>query len=258
MTSAAAGDVPVPDVELLAAAAADGRALLAAAQPDWSRPVPACPGWDAAQLVGHMGAILGWMATIVTTGKPVPRTDREVPPADVDALAAWYSAHLERTLGILAAAGADSQAWTFSSRGEQTVRWWRRRLAVELAIHRWDVQHAALGGGASAVQPIDGSVAAVGIEEFVTEFLPGLLAQPDVTGLTGTLHLHATDGDSEWQVNLDDKGSAVAIPGHGRADTAIRGSRSDLLLWLTNRARPDGLEIYGNHEVAAHWDQLRR
>jgi hypothetical protein len=37
------------------------------------------------------------------------------------------------------------------------------------------------------------SRAASGIEEFLTEFLPGLLAQPEVGGLTGTLHLHATD-----------------------------------------------------------------
>ena len=150
-------------------------------------------------------------------------------------LATWYAVHLDRTLSILAAAAPESPAWTFSARGDQRVSWWHRRLAVELAIHRWDAQHAA-GAGAASPPPLDGTVAAAGIEEFVTEFLPGLLARPGLDGLAGSVHLHATDGASEWWVNLDDKDSAVAVPGHRKAGTAIRATRSDLLLWLTNRA----------------------
>jgi uncharacterized protein (TIGR03083 family) len=248
----------MPEPDLLTVAAADGRDLLAAAQSGWSRPVPDCPGWNAAGLVGHMGAILGWMARIVTTGEAVPRRDRETPPADRDALAAWYAAHLEQALGVLAAAPPESWAWTFSSRGDQRVSWWRRRLAVELAIHRWDAQRATALGSASLPPPLDGNVAAAGIEEFLTEFLPGLLAQPGVEGLTGSLHLRATDGASEWWINLDDKGRAAAVPGHRKADTAIRATRSDLLLWLTNRQQTRALQISGPPEVTARWTQLRR
>ncbi|HEY3977333.1 MAG TPA: maleylpyruvate isomerase family mycothiol-dependent enzyme [Streptosporangiaceae bacterium] len=247
----------MPELGLLTVAAADGRDLLAAARTDWSRPVPDCPGWTAAGLVGHMGAILGWMAKIVATGEAVPRRDREVPPADQDALAAWYSTRLDRTLSVLAAGPAQAPAWTFSSRGDKQVGWWRRRVAVELAIHRWDAQHAA--GPERALPPaLDGNVAAAGIEEFLTEFLPGLLTQPGLEGLTGSLHLHATDGASEWWVSLDDKERAVAVPGHRKADTAIRATRSDLLLWLTNRQQPGALEISGSPEAAARWVQLRR
>jgi uncharacterized protein (TIGR03083 family) len=248
----------VPELGLLTVTAADGRDLLTAAQADWSRPVPDCPGWTAADLVGHMGAILGWMAKIVTTGEAVPRRERETPPADRDALAAWYTAHLDRTLSILIAAAADSAAWTFSSRGDHRVGWWRRRLAVELAIHRWDAQHAAGPDPESLPPALDGTVAAAGIEEFLTEFLPGLLAQPGVKDLTGSVHLHATDGGSEWWVSLDDKERAVAVPGHRKADTAIRATRSDLLLWLTNRRPPAVLEISGRPEVPVRWAQLRR
>jgi uncharacterized protein (TIGR03083 family) len=248
----------MPEVDLLACADVDGRELLAVARSGWSRPVPDCPGWTAADLVGHMGAILGWMAKIVTTGQAVPRRDRETPPAEFDTLAAWYSAHLDRTLDILATRAPDSPAWTFSSRGDRRVGWWRRRLAVEVAIHRWDGQHGANPVGPSLPPPLDGEVAASGIEEFVTEFLPGLLAQPGIEDLTGTLHLHATDGASEWWVSLDDKERAIAVPGHRKASTAIRATRSDLLLWLTNRRQVDALEVYGAHDVAARWVQLRR
>lgn len=247
----------MPESSLLTTTAADGRDLLAAAQADWSRPVPDCPGWTAADLTGHMGAILGWMAKIVTTGEAVPRRERETPPADRDALAAWYAAHLDRTIGILTAAPADSPAWTFSSRGDHRVSWWRRRLAVELAIHRWDAQHVA-GPGRTSPPPLDGDVAAAGIQEFLTEFLPGLLAQPGVEDLAGSVHLHATDGASEWWVRLDDKERAVAVPGHRKAGTAIRATRSGLLLWLTNRQQPSALEISGPPETAARWTQLRR
>jgi uncharacterized protein (TIGR03083 family) len=244
----------MPELDFLTAAAADGRDMLAAARSDWSRPVPACPGWDAGDLVGHMGAILGWMARIVTTGQAVPRRERETPPAERDTLAPWYSSHLDQTLDVLSTTPAVSPAWTFSSRGDQQVSWWRRRLAVELAIHRWDAEQAA---GAPA-RPVDGEIAAAGIEEFLTEFLPALLAQPQVAGLTGSLHLHATDGHSEWWVDLDARGSAAAVTGHRKADTAVRGTGSDLLLWLTNRKQAAELDVLGTREVAASWTQLRR
>ncbi|MGH3153107.1 MAG: maleylpyruvate isomerase N-terminal domain-containing protein [Streptosporangiaceae bacterium] len=247
----------MPELDL-AIAAADGRDLLAAAETDWLRPVPHCPGWDAARLVGHMGAILDWIARIVATGEPVARKDRETPPAGHAALAPWYSAHLSGTLDILTTTAADSPAWTFSSCGERRAGWWRRRLAVELAIHRWDAQHAASLGGSAPPRPVDAEVAAAGIQEYLTEFLPGLLAQPQVSGVTGTLHLHATDGPSEWWVDLDARADAAAVPGHAKADTAVRGTESDLLLWLTNRGSGPSVAVLGNGDVAASWTQLRR
>jgi uncharacterized protein (TIGR03083 family) len=247
----------MPELDLATITAADGRDLLAAAETNWSRPIPHCPGWDAADLVGHMGSILGWMARIVTTGEPVSRGDRETPPSGYAALASWYSAHLDRTLDILTASPADSPVWTFSSRGERRASWWRRRLAVELAIHRWDAQHAASTGAVSA-QPLDAGIAAAGVEEFLTEFLPGLLAQPGVDGPAGTLHLHATDGPSEWWIDLGARAGAIAIPRHAEADTAVRGTESDLLLWLTNRAPTRSIEVLGQPGIAAAWPELRR
>lgn len=252
-------------IDLQSTSAADGRDLLVAAQTNWSRPIPHCPDWNAGQLLAHMGGILDWMSAIVTTGARVSRRDREQPPADPGELTSWYSAQLDRTLRVLAGTDPDTEVWTFSSRGDQRVGWWRRRLAVEIAIHRWDVQHALSLDGSPAARPIDGRVAAAGIEEFLVEFLPGLLADDAVEGLSGTLHLHATDGEneaadavSEWWIDLDARADAIAVAGHQRADTAVRGSRSDLLLWLTNRAPSDELQILGRPDLDARWKQLRR
>jgi hypothetical protein len=98
-------------------------------------------------------------------------------------------------------------------------------------------------------------VTAAGIEEFVVEFIPGLLAREGVEGLGGTLHLHATDGPLEWWIDLD---ARSCPPEHAKADTAVRGTRSDLLLWLNNRGPLDSLEVLGDGEITDRWNQLRR
>jgi uncharacterized protein (TIGR03083 family) len=247
----------MPELDLTTVTATDGRDLLAVAETDWSRPIPHCPEWDAAELVGHMGAILAWVATIVITGERVAHRDRETPPAGHAALAAWYSAHLDRTVDVLTATPADRPAWTFSSLGEHRAGWWRRRLAVELAIHRWDAQHAACDSVA-VPRPVDGDVAAAGIEEFLTEFLPGLLAQPHVAGLAGTMRLGATDGPGEWQADLSARAGSVADARPSPADTTVQGTRSDLLLWLTNRGPAPSIRVAGQPSMAAAWAQLRR
>ena len=83
--------------------------------------------------------------------------------------------------------------WTFSSLGDHRVSWWRRRLAVgETAIHRWDAQHAVAVEGGPPPTPLGADVAAAGIEEFVTEFLPGLL-DSCTDSPSGKLHLLLTD-----------------------------------------------------------------
>jgi uncharacterized protein (TIGR03083 family) len=246
--------------DLLRAADRDARALLEAAETRWDRPVPHCPDWDAAGLVRHMGSILRWQAAIVSTNERVNRRTLEpAPPENPDDLPAWYLAGLSEVLGVFGSADPEAATWTFSRLGDQRAGWWFRRLPVEVAVHRWDAEHAVTSGdddaqGSAALQPIDGEVAAAGIEEFLVEFLPGLLAQEDVEGLTGTLHLHAVDGPTEWVIDLDDGGKAVAE--HAKADTAIRGTRSDLLLWLNNRGPLETLEVFGDQKILDRWGQL--
>ena len=240
----------------LQTAAEDARSLLAAARTGWGRPVPQCPGWDAADLVRHMGGILVWMAAVVTSGERVSRRALDLSPEDPADLPGWYLASLDRTLGVLGSADPGSGTWTFSSTGDRRVAWWNRRLAVEVAIHRWDAQDAVAADGGPSPDPLYGDVAAAGIEEFMIEFLPALLAQQTTGELSGTLHLHATDGPAEWWIDLE--AACPAVSGHIKADAAIRGTRSDLLLWLTNRRSPDSLEVLGRKELLGSWKRLRR
>lgn len=242
------------DTAILQVTRTDAGLLLTAAETDWTRHVPHCPEWDMAQLVRHTGGIFAWMAAVVTTKERVSRRTLASAPEEPASLPVWYLQHLEETLYILTATDPATETWTFSSLADHRVGWWIRRLAVEVAIHRWDAQHAA--DPAEAPARLDGDVAAAGVEEFLTEFLPGLLERTGPTNsLTGTLHLHATDGPSEWFVDLDHP--EVTTPVHRKADTAVRGTRSDLLLWLTNR-EPTNVDVIGNPDTDTGWTQLRR
>jgi uncharacterized protein (TIGR03083 family) len=234
----------------------DGRALLATAETGWDRPVPHCPEWDGAGLVRHTGGVFNWISAIVALGDRVSRRNLEPPPWDLAELAAWYLAALDRTVSVLGSSDPAASTWTFSSIGDQRVGWWCRRLAVEAAIHRYDAEHAASIDGGPDPAPLNGEVAAAGIEEFIVEFLPGLLAREDVAGMEGTLHVHATDGPVEWWIDLSCP--SAARPAHAKADTAIRASRSGLLLWLTNRAPLGSVEVIGSQQTATGWTQLCR
>ncbi|HEX3565508.1 MAG TPA: maleylpyruvate isomerase N-terminal domain-containing protein [Acidimicrobiales bacterium] len=245
------------DTHLLSTAAGDGRALLVAAESDWDRPIPHCPAWDAAGLVRHTGGIYEWMTAIATARDRVSRRTLDPPPDDRAELAAWYLAALDRTIDVLGSADPTSETWTFSTTGDRRVGWWWRRLAVEVAIHRYDAESAAsLDRDGPLPEPVDGDVAAAGVEEFVVEFLPGLLASESVDRLEGSLHLHATDGLLDWWVDLGDPGAARAEK--ATADTAIRATRSDLLLWLCNRAPLGSLEVIGAQGIASSWARLNR
>jgi predicted lipid carrier protein YhbT len=94
-----------------------------------------------------------------------------------------------------------------------------------------------------------------GIEEFLTEFLPGLLSGEGGEHLTGALHLRASDAPAEWWIALN---TAASVSPRPAADTDLRGSVSDLLLWLTNRLAIDDLDVVRRSDVAEYWGQLTR
>lgn len=248
--------VPVDDADLLRVATDDARSLLAAAELGWERQVRHCPEWNAAALVRHTGEVFNWIGAIVESKQRVKRpAQRSAAEKPLD-LSAWYLTNLERALEILGAAEPQSASWTFSSTGDQRVGWWFRRLAVEVAIHRWDAEDTAASHGSSPPRPLDGRVAAAGVEEFIVEFLPGLLSQPTVDGFAGRLLLHALDESREWLIDLDAGGEALSES--LGADTIVRGTNSEILLWLTNRCSWDRLDVSGPTIVLDHWVRLQR
>lgn len=211
--------------------------------------VVGCPGWDVQDLVGHLGAAQAWVTAKLHGDESlgVHRGGWSPPPPDDGDWGAWLDGITALLVEALATVAADT---TFESwAGVQPVAFWQRRMAQEAAVHRWDGESAT--GPAADPVPVD--VATDGIDELLAWFLPLLLDRRKLAGLDGwTMHLAPDDAAPVWRVEVEPTGVSVG-EGGGGADVAVRGSASDLLLWLWNRPTEGGLAFDGDEELATQW-----
>lgn len=236
----------------LSALAADSEALADLAGPALQAAVPSCPGWTVADVVGHLGGVYSWAALCVEAAGERPTLERDRPPADPAELIGWFRERRHAVLEALSEREPDAPAWTFIRRAAPTVGWWRRRQAMETAVHLWDVEQATGTPGR-----IDPELGADGVDELLTQFLPGYLAHNPVPELRGTFHVHATDAPGEWSLDFGAAELDVRQE-HSKADTAVRGPAGRLLLWLWNRLDADhaGLEVFGDRSVVDAWPRV--
>jgi uncharacterized protein (TIGR03083 family) len=223
--------------DYLSAIAADGAALVAAAADHLEVAVPSCPGWDLAELVRHTGNVHRHkVAVIEVGGTQRPKVGWASPPAGGRALLTWYREGLALLLDRLGTFDPETPAWSWT--GDHRVAFWQRRMAQETLVHRWDAQ-AAVGD----IGPVESELAADGVDEWLRVFLP----DPDgaYEGAPGTIHLHRTDGEGEWLVELS-SWPPVVSDGHAKGGAAVRGSAEQLLLFLWGRRPNDTVEVHGD------------
>ncbi len=156
----------------------EGERLAAAAgQAGFAAPVPACPGWQVRDLLKHLGYVHRWAAGYVRDQHTrwVDRLSEEEilsgGPSD-DVLATWFRQGHAELVRVLAAAGPETNCWTFLD-APSPVAFWARRQAHETAIHRVDAEQAAAAGAAPETGPpdIDPRFAIDGIDELIMGFL---------------------------------------------------------------------------------------
>jgi uncharacterized protein (TIGR03083 family) len=228
---------------------------------DMTVPVPSCPGWNAGQLVRHLGGAQRWGETTVRTRatEPVPEPFRDLSAyasEDPAVLGPWLAEGAAQLAGTLREAGPDAQLWTPVPGG--TTKFYARRFTHETAIHRADAT-LALG----TQYALDQQLAIDAIDEWMElGSLPmHFEVHPWMRELLGpgrTLHLHATDtppeADAEWLVDLT--GKAISWRhGHEKAAVAVRGPVTSLLLVIYKRrpARGAGIEILGDADLLDFW-----
>jgi uncharacterized protein (TIGR03083 family) len=236
----------------LASLRADGPALqAAAAQTGPDAPVPSCPGWTVADLVDHVRATLRFARLSVprgVTSRPEPTEEpARLPwPDALDALGQEFTATIE----TLDAVDPELPAWNWAPQAKK-AGFWPRRMAHEVAVHRWDAELAT-----GRPTPIEAKLAADGVNEVLDSWLPaGRRKGP--TDLHGVVHLIATDASYQWFVRLRGAGVALLDTGtildtddhHARANAT--GTASDLLLTLWGRLQPDVLEVNGDLRLIA-------
>ena len=220
-------------------------AFLAAARTDIDAPVAHCPNWTLTDLTTHVGGVWGWAAATITTGA---RATFPSPPegARGSGLIEWAEEQGQELQMALSTADPDANCWTFGL--PRSRRFWFRRQALETAVHAWDAENA-VGEPTS----LEAGLASDGIDEFLTVMLPRFMERQAGEWDGESVHLHRTDGEGEWMVQLGPDGKVSSEQAHGKGDVALRGPASSLYLWCLNRMPADELEVFGDRSVADRW-----
>jgi uncharacterized protein (TIGR03083 family) len=208
-----------------------------------SRPVERYPQWTVTDLVVHTGRIHRWVTGIMRTLAQERPAQPDVTPSRRPAeLIDWFTTGAADLLGALQAVDPSVRVWTFA--GDGTAGFWRRRMALETTVHRWDVQTAA---GLPA--PVASDVALDGIAEALAIYVQPRLRGTAVGGSGERVGLRSIDGDRTWSIVLLPDGVEIA-DGHGDADVLLEGSAEDVWLYLMGRRRLDDLRITGPRTAA--------
>lgn len=223
--------------------------VLLAAAPDAI--VPSCPGWDLTALTDHLGGLFGWVRELVVAGatERLPKPERD-PDAD---LGGWFLEGAQSLARCLADASPAPDLWTFvDTRTDDGLAFWRRRMAHETLVHRYDAELAA-GVPSSPVAPW---LAVDGIDELWQYYAEGVPDWMTFTAGIGVVRIEATDTDAAWALSL---GRANGTTGSGRevdrhamrftsdpADTLVRAPVGELHRWLWGRGALPPTVVEGN------------
>ncbi|KIF74482.1 hypothetical protein QR77_11845 [Streptomyces sp. 150FB] len=229
---------------------------------DLTVPVPTCEGWNAGQLLRHLGGGQRWAEETVRTRATGPLPDSHFrdlsgyTDEDPAVLGPWLTEGAALLADTLRAAGPGTKLSTPVPGG--STEFYARRFTHETVIHRADAT-LALGAEFSVGQ----EVALDGVDEWMTlgslpmhfEVHPWMR---ELLGPDRTLHLHATDtapeAAAEWVVDLT--GDAIVWRrAHEKAAVAVRAPLTDLLLLIYKRrpAQGEGIEVLGDAELLDYW-----
>ena len=199
-------------------------------------------GWTLVELGVHVGQVQRWVTGIVTD-RAQERPTGPMAPAPDDGLPAWLRAGAAELVAALGAVPPDTTVWTIS-RHHDDVGFWRRRMVLEAALHRWDADDA------TGVPPsVDEAVALAGVAEALDVYLGQRLAGQAVGGDGQRVALLPEGGDG-WTVTLREDGIDVT-GGRVDPDAVVVGPALDLWLLLSCRRDLDGLEVEGDADAAA-------
>jgi uncharacterized protein (TIGR03083 family) len=223
----------------------EGRRLLELAPTALDADVPSCPDWVGRELLGHVVEV--WQAIEALISDPSPeRPDfGALPsvPTDDAALLAFADDTFARLVVEVADADPAQPTWTWSS--DHTVGFFQRRVHQETLVHRIDMEQAV-----DLHTPVEPTDALDGIDELFS-----VLVSPTGEAMpAGSLHLHQTDGDGAGEFLLDVVGDEIVMTReHAKGDAALRGSAEDLWMAVWRRRGLDGLDLFGNEDVALQW-----
>jgi uncharacterized protein (TIGR03083 family) len=222
---------------------------------DMAVPVPTCPDWTPADLVGHVGGVHRWathMVSVLAPERVGPSSITLDRPDDPSQLPKWLGAFAPTLEATFLAADPDAPMWAWGS--DKHARFWPRRMLHETAVHRVDAE-LALG----RTRGVDAAVAVDGVDEFLDNLPHAAYFAPSVDELRGqgeTLAFIATDTETAWAITLEPDRFTWTHDPAPRANVTLRTSASDLLLVMYGRAAPAPASVHGDQALLDRWRRL--
>jgi uncharacterized protein (TIGR03083 family) len=201
-----------------------------AACPPLPAHVPAYPAFTVETLTAHIGRVLRGFPALLAPGSEAGPPEAPDGPAVIE----WASGGLEPLLTLLSEIPPDTPVPFPHGRGERPASRIAPLLAVEVGVHRWDLE-TVLGEH----DPVPADLAASEIDSVFENFAPRLAGE-GVAPIGGTLQLRATDIDAGWTVTVEDGALRAGRSGGepGAADTVVSGPAGDLALIVWKRLPP--------------------
>jgi len=226
-----------------------------------SDPVPTCPGWTVADLIGHLGGTHRWATAIVSRAlqQNLPADEEAAlleAPTDPADLLPWFRTGAGALVGALKSAPANLQAFKFLSNAPPARQFWARRQAHETTIHRVDMLAARLGRMPSTAEAaIAPQLALDGIDELVGGFVPRRSSRLRTTE-PFVMVISPTDATASWTISVSDQPPKIAAGADPNAQSIISGTSAALYLGLWNRG--DDIAENGIVDALGHWrEQVR-
>nr|MBA2444298.1 maleylpyruvate isomerase family mycothiol-dependent enzyme [Nocardioidaceae bacterium] len=207
---------------------ADTERLIAMGERGLTEKVPCCPGWDVAEVVWHTAGVYEHKVRVMADNAwPDPW-----PPADFDQREelAFLREAKNDLFEELSRHDVAEETTTFGT--DRTIGFWIRRMAHEVAVHRYD---AELAHGDTT--PIDPELCIDGIDEVLRVMLAG----PWWVDRVQTQHpvdaLVAVESDGHtWVCDVREKEVLVSAVDGAERTAAVSGAPEQVFLWLWGRA----------------------
>lgn len=222
---------------------ADSARLAEVGQRGVDADVPSCEGWTVADVLDHTAHVYLHKVELLRHGvRPDPWPPPELADREPTGL---FDEATEALLAELEARDPDAESVTFWE-PEQSVGFWYRRMALEIAVHRYDAELAH-----DVPTSIDEDLAVDGIDEALRVMLGGSWWNDFDTAEPLDVRIRVTSGGRSWTVTADLRSVSVEEGDRDPVATEIAGRPEDVFLWLWGRRGAESLAITGDQHLAA-------
>ena len=213
--------------------------LLAMGERGLKAAVPSCPGWDVAEVVWHVANVYEHKVRVMANNAWPDPWPPKWPFADDEELA-FLTAARDHLFEEFARHDSSEQTTTFGA--DSTIAFWVRRMACEIAIHRYDAELAH-----EVPTPIDPELALDGVDEFLNVMLAGAWSSKTEHPVDAAVAVET--GEMRWWGHLS-AGQVSFVQDSGeQADLTVSGAPEQVFLWLWGRAEEDQVRIDGDSSV---------